>query len=83
MIFFILLTVPNGLDTGFPRMDYNFSVEFTDRKLIGAILLLADARLSKFLHRLSGCLLSLNFKLFNLGNYSQRIQRHHLRAAGH
>jgi hypothetical protein len=64
-------------------MDYDFPVEFGYRELIGALFLLAYALLSKFIHRLSECLLSLNFKLFNLRHHSQRIQRHHWRAAWH
>ena len=51
-----------------------------DRELIGALFFLAQALL---VHRFSGCLLALNFKLLDLRHESQRIKRHHLRAAGH
>ena len=48
-----------------------------DRELVRALFFLAQALL---VHRFSGCLLALNFKLLNLRHQSQR---HHLRAAGH
>ena len=63
-------------------MDNDISIKFADRELVRALFFLAQALLSKLVHRFSGCLLALNFKLLNLRHQSQRIKRHHLRAAG-